>query len=94
MKHKTVHKENLNALRRIEGQVKGLQRMVEGEKYCIDVIIQIHAAIHALYRVEEKIFAKHLEHCVKSAFMGKSQSEKSNKIGEIMKVVRSLHKLN
>lgn len=92
MKHKTSHKENLNALKRINGQVEGIQRMIEDERYCIDIIIQVHAAIHALYRVGDKIFAKHLEHCVKDVFTGKSKREISEKIDEIMKVMKNMHK--
>jgi len=93
MKHKTAHRENLTALRRIEGQVKGIQKMVDDQKYCIDIVIQIHAAIHALYSVAEKIFAKHIEHCVVNAFMGKSDKEKTKKINEIMVVIKKMHKL-
>ena len=93
MEHKTTHKEHLAALRRIEGQVKGIQRMVEDEKYCIDIVIQIHAAINALYRVAEKIFARHIEHCVVDAFKGKSEREKIQKIDEVMEIIKRLHKL-
>ncbi|MBL7071747.1 MAG: metal-sensitive transcriptional regulator [Candidatus Omnitrophica bacterium] len=94
MKRKTTHVENLNALRRINGQVTGIQRMIEDEKYCIDVIIQIHAAIHALYRVSDKIFIKHIKHCVKDAFLGRSKKEKIKKIDEITRVIKNSHKLN
>ncbi|MBU1863138.1 MAG: metal-sensitive transcriptional regulator [Candidatus Omnitrophica bacterium] len=93
MTRTTTHRENIAALRRIEGQIKGLQRMIEGEKYCIDIIIQINAAINALYRVGEKIFVKHIDHCVKSAFQGRSEKAKTEKIDEIMKVVKQLNKL-
>ena len=94
MEHKTAHKENLMALKRAAGQVRGIQKMIEDKKYCIDIIIQIHAVIHALYRVGEKIFAKHLEHCVKDAFMGKSKKAKSDKINEVIEVMKKLHKLS
>ncbi len=93
MRHKTTHTENLNALRRINGQVEGVQRMIKDGKYCIDVIIQIHAAIHALHSVGDKIFIKHIENCVKDAFLGKSKREKAKKINELAKVLKSLHKL-
>lgn len=93
MRHKTIHKENLTALRRIEGQVKGIQKMVKEEKYCIDIVNQIHAAVNALYRVSEKILAKHIEGCIVDTFKGKSKREKSQKINELMAVIRKLHKL-
>ena len=91
---KTTHRENLSSLRRIRGQVKGIETMIEKEKYCIDIIIQIHAAVHALYRVGEKVLAKHLEYCVTEAFMKSRKKEKAEKIKEIMKVIKSLHDLS
>lgn len=93
MDYRTTHKENLTALRRIEGQIKGIQRMIEEEKYCIDILTQLHAAIHALYRVAEKMFVKHIEHCVVDAFKGKSEKEKHQKISEIMQIIRKMHKI-
>ncbi len=94
MKSKTAHNENLPALNRIEGQIRGIQRMIGEGRYCIDIINQILAAIHALYRVEEKIFAKHIENCVKEAFLSKSEREINKKIDEIMKVAKRLRKLS
>ena len=93
MKHKTTHTENLTALKRIEGQVKGIQKMIEEGKYCVDIMIQIHAATNALYRVTEKIFVKHVEHCVVDALKGKSEKEKLQKMNEIMDVMKRMHKL-
>jgi DNA-binding FrmR family transcriptional regulator len=93
MKHKTTHTENLVALKRIEGQVKGIQGMIDEGKYCIDIVIQIHASISGLYRVSEKILTKHIEHCVDDAFRSKSKKNKDAKIKEIAAVVHNLHKL-
>lgn len=93
MKRKTTHKDNIIALRRIEGQIKGIQRMISDEKYCIDIITQIHAAVNALNRVSEKILARHIEHCVVDTFRGKSEGDRAQKIDEIMNVIKKLHKL-
>lgn len=93
MEHKTTHTANLIALRRIEGQVKGIQKMIEERKYCIDIVNQIHASINALYRVAEKILSKHMESCVIDSLKGGSVEKKKEKIGEIMEVIRKLHKL-
>lgn len=93
MPYKTTHIENLVDLKRIEGQIRGIQKMIEGEKYCVDIVIQIHAAINALRRVSEKIFAKHIEHCVVEALKGKSEEEKEQKIGEVIDVIRRIYKL-
>ena len=59
MKKNPSHKDNIVALRRIEGQVRGVQKMIEDGKYCIDILNQINAVKGALGRVEEKILKKH-----------------------------------
>ena len=89
----TTHGKELVALRRIEGQVRGLQKMIGEKKYCVDIIIQVHAAINALHRVADKIFGRHLEHCVTDALHGKSDLEKREKIEEIVDLVKRIHKL-
>jgi len=59
--------DHLRRLRRIEGQVRGLQRMVEDEKYCIDVLTQVSAATKALESVALTLLHDHLTHCVVDA---------------------------
>lgn len=93
MPHKITHAANLIALRRIEGQIKGIQKMIEEKKYCVDIVNQVHASVNALRRVAEKILAKHMEHCVVDAIKGKSEQQKKEKISEIMEVIRRLQKL-
>lgn len=93
MAHKTVHSENLTALRRIDGQVKGIQRMITEKQYCVDIVNQIHAAIHALHAVSEKVLIKHIEHCVVGALKGRSEREKMQKINELMSIIKHLRKL-
>ena len=93
MAHKTTHLENTLALRRIEGQIKGIARMIEDKKYCIDIATQVYASIGALRRVAEKILTKHMEHCVVDALAGKSDKEKQQKINEIIGIIRKLNKL-
>ncbi|MBN2482832.1 MAG: metal-sensitive transcriptional regulator [Candidatus Omnitrophica bacterium] len=93
MKQKTTHTVQLAALRRIEGQVKGVQRMIEKEEYCIDIVNQIHASINALYRVAEKILHTHIESCVVDTFRGKAEKNKKKKIEELIGVVQKLHRL-
>jgi CsoR family transcriptional regulator, copper-sensing transcriptional repressor len=66
----------LKRLRRIEGQVRGLQRMVEEEKYCIDILTQISAATKALQAVSLSLLDEHLSHCVvEAARAGGSEAE-------------------
>jgi DNA-binding FrmR family transcriptional regulator len=67
--HGYIHRkdEYLNRLRRIEGQARGLQRMVEGEKYCIDILTQVSAMTRALQSVALGLLDEHMAHCVVDA---------------------------
>jgi len=94
MKHKTTHNENLIHLRCIKGHVRGIEKMIEEGKYCIDIVTQIHAVGRSLYKVSEKILTKHIESCVVGAFKGGSKKERTIKIDEITKVIRNMHKLS
>ena len=81
------HQDNIVALKRIEGQVRGVQRMIEDHKYCIDILNQIHAVKGAISKVEEKILQKHFQHCVTSAMTGNSENEKQQKLDEILELI-------
>ncbi|MCX5700430.1 MAG: metal-sensitive transcriptional regulator [Candidatus Omnitrophica bacterium] len=81
------HASNLVSLRRIEGQIRGIQKMIEGRKYCVDILIQVRAVMRAIARVEENILEKHFAGCVTEAVMGSSVKEKENKLKEIMKLI-------
>lgn len=87
MKKNPSHKDNVVALRRIEGQVRGVQKMIEDQKYCIDILNQIYAIKGALARVEEKILERHFQHCVTEAVKGNSEKEKQQKLDEILKLI-------
>jgi DNA-binding FrmR family transcriptional regulator len=86
------HMNNIVALRRIEGQVRGIQKMIEDRKYCIDILTQIHAIKGALGRIEEKILEKHFRHCVTNAVKGASEKEKEQKLDEILKLIHQTRK--
>jgi len=92
MKKNPDHKANLVALRRIEGQVRGVQGMVQNGEYCIDILNQIHAIKGALGRVEEKILEKHFRLCVTDAVTGTSEKEKQQKLDEILKLIRQVRR--
>ena len=87
MRKNPSHEDNLVALRRIEGQVRGVQRMIEERKYCIDILNQIYAIKGALGRVEEKILKRHFRNCVTEAVKGTSEKEKQQKLDEILKLI-------
>ncbi len=92
MKQQTTHDEQLLFLKKIEGQIRGIQKMIQEKRYCVDIITQIHSIIGALYRVEEQVFKKHLDGCVVSALRGKSEREKQEKIDEIMELISRFRK--
>jgi DNA-binding FrmR family transcriptional regulator len=82
----------LKRLRRIEGQVRGLQRMVENDDYCIDILTQISAATKALQAVSLGLMDEHLRHCVAAALVdgGKDAEEKVKEASDaIARLVRS-----
>jgi DNA-binding FrmR family transcriptional regulator len=81
-----------NRLRRIEGQIRGLQGMVDDDRYCIDILDQISATTRALQAVALELLDGHLSHCVARA-VAQGGSEAEDKIGEasaaIARLVRS-----
>ena len=78
---------SLKRLSRIEGQVRGLSRMVEGDRYCIDIVTQISAVRAALRRVEEEVMREHISHCVEHAIVSGDRGEQRRKIAELMDVL-------
>lgn len=86
--HATTHEENLPRIRRIAGQVQGVQRMIEEKKYCIDIVTQIQAARSALRAVELRILQKHMSHCVQDAFTSGSPREAGEKMDELLRVMK------
>lgn len=81
------HSDQVGRLRRIEGQVKGILRMVEEERYCMDILTQLRAARAALGKVEEQVLREHVEHCVVQAVQGEDPMERQAKIDELLDVV-------
>jgi DNA-binding FrmR family transcriptional regulator len=77
----------LKRLGRIEGQVRGISRMVEENRYCIDVITQIAAVRAALRRVEEEVLRDHVAHCVEAAIQSGNAGEQRRKLAELMEVL-------
>ena len=84
----TTHDETLHRLRRIAGQVQGIQRMIDERKYCIDILTQIQAARSALRAVELQILKKHVDHCVRDAFASGSPAEADRKMDELLRVMK------
>jgi DNA-binding FrmR family transcriptional regulator len=77
----------LRRLSRIEGQVRGLARMVEDNRYCIDIVTQISAVRAALRRAEEEILEDHVENCVEHAIASGNKREQRRKVSELIGVL-------
>lgn len=77
----------LKRLNRVEGQVRGLGRMVEDDRYCIDVVTQIAAVRAALRRIEELVLKDHVGHCVEHAIVSGDPKEQRAKIAELIEVL-------
>jgi DNA-binding FrmR family transcriptional regulator len=74
-------------LNRIEGQVRGIARMVDEDRYCIDIVTQVSAVRAALRRLEEEILRDHVAHCVEHAIASGNKADQGRKIEELMDVV-------
>ena len=77
----------LNRLNRIEGQVRGIARMVEEDRYCIDVLTQIRAVRAALAKVETEMLREHLGHCIEGAIVSGDQVEQRKKVAELIELM-------
>ena len=86
MMNAETKRQALGRLRRIVGQVQGVQRMVEEEKYCVDVLLQISAVQGALEQVAKIIMTRHIESCVLDSLKAGSERERSQKIDELIRV--------
>ena len=77
-------------LSRIEGQVRGIARMVEEDRYCIDLLTQLSAVRAALAKVEEEVLRDHVQHCVSHAMSGGGAAEKQQKVDELVAAIGKL----
>ena len=92
MKAYPSHKKTLDGLKRIEGQVRGIARMVEDKRYCVDILTQLSAVSSAVGSVQDTILERHLDTCVTKAFVGESKIEKTKKIDEVIKLLKTFRK--
>ena len=84
--HGEVKRNVTTRLSRVAGQVSGIQRMVEEDRYCVDVLLQIAAARAALDRVGKVVLGNHIETCVADAFASGRPRERKEKMEELMEV--------
>ena len=83
---KPRQKNCLSRLSRIEGQVRGIARMIEEERYCIDILTQLRAIKSALNKVETEVLKDHADHCVAEAIKSGSAKDQKEKFGELVEL--------
>jgi DNA-binding FrmR family transcriptional regulator len=85
--HSSSKSARLKSLNRIEGQVRGLARMVEQDRYCIDLVTQISAVRAALRRIEQQVLEEHIAHCVEKAITSGNAAEQRKVVSELMELL-------
>jgi DNA-binding FrmR family transcriptional regulator len=77
----------INRLSRIEGQVRGVSKMIEEDRYCLDVLTQLRAVRAALARVEQGLLKDHLSHCIEDAIISGNAAEQRKKAAELIELL-------
>ena len=77
-------KNSSKRLARIEGQVRGIQKMIEEDRYCVDILVQIKAITAALKRVEGELLKDHVNHCIKAAIASDDLKDRETKVAELV----------
>lgn len=88
----TTHEAELVRLRRIEGQIRGVQKMIEEKRYCVDILTQLTSIVGAIKSVEENILERHLKGCVHQSFTKGSKDDKVRKIDEVVDVLKKFRR--
>lgn len=78
------HASTINRLKRIEGQVRGIAKMIEDDRYCIDILHQVQAVKTALRKAESEILKGHAAHCVEDAIKSKNTNHQREKFSELV----------
>jgi CsoR family transcriptional regulator, copper-sensing transcriptional repressor len=87
------HRDNIQRLKIVEGHIRGIQRMLEDDKYCIDVIRQIQAVQAALNKISANLLDGHLNSCLLSAIQGDDPTERTRVLTEISEVFETANRV-
>jgi len=82
------HSQSLPRLRRLQGQLSGIEKMIQDRRYCVDILIQLRASLSALRNLETEIFENHLRSCVEDTLKNQNSKEVSKKLDEIMDLIK------
>ena len=86
------HDEEIVRLKRIEGQIRGVQKMIHEKRYCIDILTQLSSVVGAIRSVEENILERHLKGCVRQSFTSGHKDDRQEKIDEVINVLKKFRK--
>ena len=86
---KPVYKSEIPRLNRLIGQLNGIKKMIEEERYCPDIILQLKAVKANIRGLEQKLLENHIQHCVKNAFESDDESAQEQSIQEIMQMMKN-----
>jgi len=92
-KQQTTHFDELVRLKKIEGQIRGIQKMIEEQRYCIDILTQLSSITGAIRSVEANILSRHLKGCVQQSFTKGNKEERTRKIDEVIEVLQRFRRL-
>lgn len=81
------YKEQIPSLNRIEGQLKGIKKMIEERRYCVDILTQLKAVKAAVNKVEQAVLKSHMQHCLMHAVESNDENDILNKIDELMQLL-------
>ncbi len=81
------YSSQLPGLNRVEGQIKGIKKMIEEQRYCVDILTQLKAAKAAIHKVEQQVLKTHMQHCLKHAVEAKDEAGIQKKIDELMQLL-------
>ncbi len=86
------HEKQINRLNKVAGQAKGIVKMIENERYCMDILTQLKAIKSALRSIESNIVETHLNHCVMKAISSKDKKQADIMVNEIKGILKSVSK--
>jgi len=88
----TTHEPELVRLSRIEGQVRGVKKMIEDKRYCIDILTQLSSIVGAIKSVQENILRRHLRGCLNESFTKGDREDQVRKIEEVIEALRKFQR--
>lgn len=80
------HRAEISRLKRIKGQLDGIERMIEEGRYCPDILVQTRAVTAAVRALEAALLERHVNHCVREAFLSSDEADRQAKVAELMEI--------